>query len=69
MRPFGALFFGRIGDIVGRKYAFLVTLLIMQTIINVHDTSANYIVATALLLGMPFFVVFGALSDRIGRKR
>jgi MFS family permease len=28
-RPFGALFFGRIGDVVGRKYAFLVTLLIM----------------------------------------
>ncbi|HEV3049764.1 MAG TPA: MFS transporter, partial [Longimicrobium sp.] len=28
-RPFGALFFGRIGDLVGRKYAFLVTLLIM----------------------------------------
>ena len=34
-----------------------------------NDTSANYIVATALLLGMPLFVVFGALSDRIGRKR
>src|SRR5512147_1637988 len=29
VRPFGALFFGRIGDIAGRKYAFLVTLLIM----------------------------------------
>jgi len=29
VRPFGALFFGRIGDIVGRKYAFLVTLTIM----------------------------------------
>ncbi len=28
-RPFGALFFGRIGDIIGRKYAFLVTLLLM----------------------------------------
>ena len=28
-RPFGALVFGRIGDMVGRKYAFLVTLLIM----------------------------------------
>ncbi len=28
-RPFGALVFGRIGDLVGRKYAFLVTLLIM----------------------------------------
>ncbi|HET7704644.1 MAG TPA: MFS transporter [Thermoanaerobaculia bacterium] len=29
VRPFGAIFFGRIGDLVGRKYAFLVTLLIM----------------------------------------
>ncbi len=28
-RPFGALVFGRLGDIVGRKYAFLLTLLIM----------------------------------------
>jgi MFS family permease len=28
-RPFGALFFGRIGDMVGRKYTFLVTLLLM----------------------------------------
>src|SRR5512147_1728253 len=28
-RPFGALVFGRIGDMVGRKYSFLVTLLIM----------------------------------------
>ncbi len=29
VRPFGALVFGRIGDIIGRKFAFLVTLLIM----------------------------------------
>ena len=29
VRPFGALVFGRIGDLVGRKYAFLVTLIIM----------------------------------------
>src|SRR5258708_32722102 len=29
VRPFGALFFGRIGDLVGRKHAFLVTMLIM----------------------------------------
>src|SRR5262247_2699435 len=29
VRPFGALFFGRIGDLVGRKYAFLVTLMLM----------------------------------------
>ena len=49
----------------GQFYA----LFYLQTILNVDDTSAAYIVAAALVLGMPFFVVFGALSDRIGRKR
>jgi MFS family permease len=49
----------------GQFYA----LFYLQTILNVHDTSANYIVAAALLLGMPLFVFFGWLSDRIGRKR
>jgi MFS family permease len=49
----------------GQFYA----LFYLQTILNVHTTSANYIVAVALLLGMPFFVFFGWLSDRIGRKR
>ncbi|HEX5172142.1 MAG TPA: MFS transporter, partial [Cyclobacteriaceae bacterium] len=29
VRPFGALVFGRLGDIVGRKYTFLVTLILM----------------------------------------
>lgn len=29
IRPFGALLFGRIGDLVGRKYTFLVTILVM----------------------------------------
>src|ERR1700704_3846569 len=29
VRPFGALVFGRLGDIVGRKYTFLITLIIM----------------------------------------
>ncbi len=29
VRPFGAIFFGRIGDLVGRKYTFLVTIVIM----------------------------------------
>src|SRR3954463_9789132 len=29
VRPFGALFFGRLGDLIGRKYTFLVTLIIM----------------------------------------
>src|SRR4026207_1910500 len=29
VRPFGALLFGRIGDLVGRKYTFLVTIIVM----------------------------------------
>jgi len=49
----------------GQFYA----LFYLQTILKVNTTSANYIVATALLMGMPFFVLFGALSDRLGRKR
>ena len=48
----------------GQFYA----LFYLQSILNVSSTSANYIVAIALLMGMPFFVVFGALSDRVGRK-
>src|SRR6201993_2355128 len=31
VRPFGALLFGRIGDLVGRKYTFLVTIMVMGT--------------------------------------
>jgi MFS family permease len=48
----------------GQFYA----LFYLQTVLRVNGTSANYIVAIALLLGMPLFVFFGALSDRIGRK-
>jgi len=48
----------------GQFYA----LFYLQAILKVDGTSANYIVATALLLGMPLFVLFGAWSDRVGRK-
>ncbi len=48
----------------GQFYA----LFYLQSILKVNATSANYIIATALLLGMPFFVFFGWLSDRVGRK-
>jgi len=47
---------------------FYVLLVFMQTILKIDNKLANIIVAVALLLGMPFFTVFGALSDRIGRK-
>jgi len=49
----------------GQFYA----LFYLQTILKVNSRSANYIVAIALLLAMPLFVFFGALSDRIGRKQ
>jgi MFS family permease len=49
----------------GQFYA----LFYMQTILKVNVKSANIVVAIALLLGMPFFTVVGALSDRIGRKK
>nr|ALV86766.1 major facilitator superfamily [uncultured bacterium P2N10] len=48
----------------GQFYA----LFYLQSILNVVGLAANTIVAGALLLGMPFFVLCGALSDRIGRK-
>jgi MFS family permease len=49
----------------GQFYA----LFYLQTILKINGRSANYIIAIALLLGMPLFVFFGALSDKIGRKR
>jgi MFS family permease len=49
----------------GQFYA----LFYLQTILKVNPRTSNIIIAIALLLGMPFFTVFGALSDRIGRKR
>jgi MFS family permease len=44
------------------------SLFFLGTIMGVKFTDAYLIVGTALLLGTPFFVVFGRLSDRIGRK-
>jgi len=53
VRPFGALFFGRIGDLVGRKYAFLVTLLIMggaTSLIGFLPTYATIGIAAPIIL-------------------
>ncbi|MBK0394779.1 MFS transporter [Ramlibacter algicola] len=43
-------------------------LFFMTTMAKVDVTTANLLIAASLLIGTPFFVVFGALSDRIGRK-
>ncbi|NDA42889.1 MAG: MFS transporter [Gammaproteobacteria bacterium] len=48
----------------GQFYA----LFFLEKMLQVEAASANLIIAAALLIGTPFFVIFGALSDRIGRK-
>lgn len=42
VRPFGALVFGRIGDLVGRKYTFLVTIIIMGSSTALVGLLPNY---------------------------
>ena len=48
----------------GQFYA----LFFLEKTLQLEAASANLIVAAALLIGTPFFIFFGALSDRIGRK-
>ena len=48
----------------GQFYA----LFFMTTIAKVDITTANLLIAGSLLIGTPFFIVFGTLSDKIGRK-
>ncbi|MDB5900798.1 MAG: putative transporter [Ramlibacter sp.] len=43
-------------------------LFFMTTMAKVDVTTANLLIAASLLIGTPFFVVFGTLSDKIGRK-
>jgi MFS family permease len=52
VRPFGALVFGRIGDLVGRKYTFLVTILVMG-------------LSTALVGFLPTYAQIGWLAPVI----
>ena len=53
VRPFGALVFGRLGDMIGRKYTFLVTILIMGLstfIVGLLPTYASIGVAAPVIL-------------------
>lgn len=63
-----ALFGATMGQAViwygGQFYA----LFFLQNVLKVDLQSANIMVAIALFLATPFFVIFGGLSDRIGRK-
>lgn len=48
----------------GQFYA----LFFLTSVLKVDGATANVLVAVSLIIGTPFFVVFGALSDKIGRK-
>ena len=63
-----ALFGGTAGQAVvwytGQFYA----LFFLTQTLKVDGTTANLLIAFALLIGTPFFILFGWLSDKIGRK-
>jgi MFS family permease len=48
----------------GQFYA----LFFLTSVLKVDGSTANLLIAASLVIGTPFFVVFGTLSDRIGRK-
>jgi MFS family permease len=48
----------------GQFYA----LFFLTQTLKIDATTANLLIAAALLAGTPFFVVFGSLSDKVGRK-
>jgi MFS family permease len=53
VRPFGALVFGRLGDLVGRKYTFLITIMIMGSstfIVGILPTSDQIGLAAPIIL-------------------
>jgi MFS family permease len=64
-----ALFGAVVGQAVvwytGQFYA----LFFLTKVLKIDDQTANLLTAGGLLIGTPFFVVFGALSDKIGRKQ
>jgi MFS family permease len=49
----------------GQFYA----LFFLEKVLQVDSRTANLVMAAALLIATPFFIVFGALSDKIGRKK
>ena len=48
----------------GQFYA----LFFLTSVLKVDGSTANILVAASLVIGTPFFVIFGSLSDKIGRK-
>jgi hypothetical protein len=75
VRPFGAVVFGHIGDIVGRKYTFLVTILVMGTstvlvgVLPTYDTIGTWapilLVVLRLLQGLALGGEYGGAATYV----
>ncbi|HEX4481252.1 MAG TPA: MFS transporter [Rudaea sp.] len=63
-----ALFGATAGEAVVWYGGQFYSLFFLGSVIKVDPTLVSYLIAGALLIATPFFVVFGALSDKIGRK-
>jgi MFS family permease len=63
------LFGGTAGQAVVWYTGMFYELFFLQQTLKVDPSTANILVAVALMLATPFFIVFGVLSDKIGRKR
>ncbi|CVI59211.1 MULTISPECIES: MFS transporter [Agrobacterium] len=61
-----------VGAVIGQAVVWYTgqfyALFFLQSILKVDGQSANIMVAVALVLGTSFFVIFGWLSDKVGRK-
>src|ERR1700674_1619801 len=76
VRPFGAIFFGRIGDLIGRKYAFIVTLSVMggsTALIGLMPTYATagwfapvILIAIRVLQGLALGGEYGGAAVYVG---
>ena len=76
VRPFGALLFGRLGDLVGRKYTFLITIVIMGTATALVGVLPSYaqvgviapvaLIALRLLQGLALGGEYGGAATYVG---
>jgi len=69
VRPFGAIFFGRIGDMVGRKYTFLVTIMLMGLstfVVALLPSSATIGILAPIILIILRLLQGLALGDEYG---
>ena len=63
-----ALLGGTAGQAVVWYTGQFYTLFFLQSFLKVDGPTANVLIAISLIIGTPFFIVFGSLSDKIGRK-